>query len=265
MFSWCDFRATSLEFWPLPTILGFRKSPDFRDGRKLTSLRKWPIAFRRLWSSGGNWRGRFAVGGSVIMICCFQKSRCSVTRQLPVNMGCLVTLEDLREPVQLQHFILLFKRFFLRYGSFFIKFTILVLLFMFWLLGREAYGTLALPPETEPSPAALEGRVVTMGASGKSLTSAFQRGRNGSAERWSDWLKVDGTAFTALWMGHAGGEGQQRGSWAVPAFRGWDIWMRRSCSQWCLGRWTTCQSCAPSSRQTIALKGCEWHPPHSHS
>lgn len=62
-----------------------------------------------------------------------------------------------------------------------------------------------------------------MGPSGKSLTSAFQRGRNGSAERWSERLKVHRTAFTALWMGDAGGEGQQRGSWAVPAFRGWDV------------------------------------------
>ena len=47
--------------------------------------------------------------------------------------------------------------------------TILLLLLMFWLFDHEAYGIVAPPPEFEPAPPLLEGRVLTFGPPGNSL------------------------------------------------------------------------------------------------
>ena len=56
---------------------------------------------------------------------------------------------------------------------FFFKFLLNVLLycfcFMFWFSCHWAYGILASPPGTEPTPSAMEGRVLTTGSPGKSL------------------------------------------------------------------------------------------------
>ena len=41
--------------------------------------------------------------------------------------------------------------------------------FMFWFFGREACGMLAPRPGIEPTPPALEGKVLTTGPPGKSL------------------------------------------------------------------------------------------------
>ena len=53
----------------------------------------------------------------------------------------------------------------------FIEFVtvLLLLIFMFWFFGREAYGILAPQPGVEPAPLALEGKVLTTGPPGKSL------------------------------------------------------------------------------------------------
>ena len=45
---------------------------------------------------------------------------------------------------------------------------------MFWVFGRETCGILALPPGIEPSPPALEGKVLTTGQPGKSPCSTFK-------------------------------------------------------------------------------------------
>ena len=45
--------------------------------------------------------------------------------------------------------------------------TVLLLLFMFWFFGYEAYGILAPWPGIEPIPSALEGEVLTTGPPGK--------------------------------------------------------------------------------------------------
>ena len=54
----------------------------------------------------------------------------------------------------------------------FIKFvTILLLFYVFWFFGHEAYGILAPRPGNEPTPPALEGEVLTTGPPGKSQCS----------------------------------------------------------------------------------------------
>ena len=58
----------------------------------------------------------------------------------------------------------------------FIKLVIiLLLLFMFWVFGHEAYRILALWPGTEPAPSALEGEVLTTGLPGKSQEMFSER------------------------------------------------------------------------------------------
>ena len=53
----------------------------------------------------------------------------------------------------------------------FIEFvTILLLLFMFLFFGPKACGILAPPPGIKPTSPALEGKVITSGPSGKSLS-----------------------------------------------------------------------------------------------
>ena len=44
---------------------------------------------------------------------------------------------------------------------------------MFWFFGPEAGGILAPQPGIEPTPPALEGKVLTTGPPGKSLNSYF--------------------------------------------------------------------------------------------
>ena len=45
---------------------------------------------------------------------------------------------------------------------------------MFWFFGQEACGILAPQPGMEPTPAALEGEVLTTGLPGKSLSPSFE-------------------------------------------------------------------------------------------
>ena len=50
---------------------------------------------------------------------------------------------------------------------------ILLLLFMFWLFGREARGIVAPPPGMEPETSVLEGEVLTTGLPGESRDFAY--------------------------------------------------------------------------------------------
>ena len=53
---------------------------------------------------------------------------------------------------------------------------ILLLFFMFWFFGHEACGFLAPRPGIKPATPALEGKVLTTGLPGRSLTMILTRG-----------------------------------------------------------------------------------------
>ena len=50
----------------------------------------------------------------------------------------------------------------------FIEFVPILLLFMVWFFGQETHAILAPQPRIEPTPPALEGKVLTTGLPGKS-------------------------------------------------------------------------------------------------
>ena len=65
-----------------------------------------------------------------------------------------------------------------------------VLCFMFWLCGLKACGILAPQPGIEPVPLALEGKVLTTGPAGKSLTSLLK-----FASLVHLWYQLSGVSF----------------------------------------------------------------------
>ena len=88
--------------------------------------------------------------------------------------------------------------------------------FVFWFFGHEAHGILAPRPGIEPTPTALEGKVLTTGPPGKSpdtdpLMGPFHPQR---PQTWVPQFSLLGLWLWAWWPGgQAVKEGEEKGAW----------------------------------------------------